>query len=538
MMILPNSEQMRQIDQCAINEFKIPGIVLMENAGAGTVHLMERLLGSAANKHFPIFIGPGNNGGDGLVIARHLHQGNAVPLLVFLIEPERLKGDSATNLAIVEKLGLKTLICSSSSSLHEISQTIDHLSVTHGPPGALVDSIFGTGLDRSVEGHFAEAIELISELSRVRGIPVIAVDTPSGLGSDSGTVLGCCIKAWTTATYGYAKVGQVLPDNLPHVGDLNVIDIGIPPEVLGRVQVNIAAIDQHDLFELSNSLKRPANSHKGNYGHLLILGGSPGKTGAALLAARGAIRSGCGLVSICAPSGLNPIYESALAEAMTVVVKSPDFLSIDDRETILEHLADKTCVVIGPGTGQQRETAELVLFLYEQLTIPMVIDADALNILARRKKDIGAPSGPRILTPHPGEMARLLGVTTKQVQADRRAALQSCYDEFKTPDSELIIILKGSASLTTGGEMVWLNRTGNPAMAAGGMGDVLSGLVGSFICQGMKPVDASRYGVYLHGCCGDDLQTRTGAGFSASDLADELPTVLGNIMRGYDENRA
>ena len=530
-MILPNSEQMRQIDQCAIKDFKIPGIVLMENAGLGTVKLMERLLGSLANRLFPIFIGPGNNGGDGLVIARHLHQRNAVPLLVFLIEPKRLKGDSATNLAIVQKLELATLICKNSSSVPEIIENIDRLSDRYGSPCALVDSIFGTGLDRSVDGHFAETIELINGLSSTRNIPVIAVDTPSGLSSDRGTVFGCCIKAWTTATYGHAKVGQVLPESLPLVGNLQIIDIGIPPEVQERVRVHVAAVDQQDHSELSRLLKRSASSHKGNYGHLFILGGSPGKTGAALLAARAAIRSGCGLVSICAPSGLNSIYESALAEAMTVVVESPDYLSIDDQETILEHLADKSCVVIGPGIGQQRETAELVLFLYEQLTVPMVIDADALNILARQKKDLALPSAARILTPHPGEMARLIGATTTEVQTDRQTALQSCYEEFKTPDAELVIVLKGSATLTTSGDMIWLNRTGNPAMAAGGMGDVLSGLIGSLICQGMAPVDASRYGAYLHGICGDNLQARIGAGFTASELADELPAVLSNMMR-------
>ena len=530
-MILPNSEQMRQIDQCAINEFMIPGIVLMENAGVGTVQLMEQLLGPPAHRFFPIFIGPGNNGGDGLVIARHLHQRKGVVLLIFLIKPERLKGDSAINLKIVEQLGLETLVCASSRCIPEITQHIDRLADKYGPPCALVDSIFGTGLDRTVEGHFAEAIKLINGLSSTRTIPVIAVDTPSGLSSDKGTVLGCCIKSWTTATYGHAKVGQVLPESLPLVGNLQIIDIGIPPEVLERVQVNVAAVDRQHHSELCDLLKRSPSSHKGNYGHLFILGGSPGKTGAALLAARGAIRSGCGLVSICAPSGLNPIYESSLAEAMTAVVESQEFISINDQDTILEHLADKSCVVIGPGIGQQKETAELVLSLYQQLTIPMVIDADALNILAQRKEDLASPSGARILTPHPGEMARLLGITPTQVQTDRQAALQSCYEEFRTPDSELIIVLKGSATLTTGGDMVWLNRTGNPALAAGGMGDVLSGMIGSFICQGMEPVDAARYGVYLHGFCGDNLHTRTGIGFTASELADELPAVLGNMMR-------
>ncbi|MGI9535749.1 MAG: NAD(P)H-hydrate dehydratase [Desulfocapsaceae bacterium] len=530
MMILPNSEQMRQIDQCAINEFNIPGNVLMENAGVGTVAMMEGLLGSFKDRFIPIFIGPGNNGGDGLVIARHLYQKKGIPLLVFLVKPNQLKGDSAINLAIVEKLDIASLTCTSSKSLQRLSETHEQMTRLHGPPLAMVDSIFGTGLDRDIEGYLVEIIELINSLSKAANTPVIAVDTPSGLCSDSGAILGCCIKARATATYGYAKIGQVLPSSFPLVGNLQVIDIGIPPEVLEQVQVNVCAVGQHDHSTMGLHLQRSVEDHKGNFGHLLIVGGSAGKTGAALLAARGAIRSGCGLVSICAPAGLNAIYESALAEAMTVVVDTPNFLSIDDLDQISGHLADKSCIVIGPGLGQDVKTAELVLELYKLATIPMVIDADALNILALQKKTLPPPSGPRIFTPHPGEMGRLTGLRTSQVQADRQAALHACFEHYKTPDSELIIVLKGSGTLTTDGDTIWVNRTGNPSMAAGGMGDVLSGLIGSFACQGMSPVDAASYGTYLHGLCGDRLHKRSGVGFSASDLADELSPTLKEVM--------
>ncbi len=530
MMKLPNAEQMRKIDQCAINEFKIPGMVLMENAGVGTVALMARLLGTFKNRFIPIFIGPGNNGGDGLVIARHLYQKKAVPLLVFVVEPKRLKGDSASNLAIVNKLDITAVTCTSPNALQQVSETIAQMAFLHGPPLAIVDSIFGTGLDRDVEGYFFDTIELINSLSSATNTPVIAVDTPSGLCSGSGAILGCCIKAWATATYGYAKIGQVLPSNLPLVGKLEVIDIGIPPEVLDHVVVEVSAVDQQDYSNMTALLKRSTENHKGSFGHLLILGGSAGKTGAALLAARGAIRSGCGLVSICTPSGLNTIYESALAEAMTLVLDTPNFLSIDDVDKIVGQLENKSCIVIGPGLGLDVKSAELVLELYQLTTIPMIIDADALNILALQKNDLPTPSGPRIFTPHPGEMARLTGLSTSQVQTDRMAALRACYEHFKTPDSELIIVLKGSGTLTTNGDSIWVNRTGNASMAAGGMGDVLSGLIGSFVCQGMSPVDAARYGVHLHGLSGDRLQTNIGVGFNASDLADELSPALKAVM--------
>lgn len=535
-MLLPNAEQMRHIDRCAINEFKIPGIVLMENAGLGTVLYMERLLGELTGGLFPIFIGPGNNGGDGLVIARHLHQRKALPLLVFVVDPDRLTGDSATNLAIVEKLGLHSIICTDSLSLKEVNRTLERLAPITGGPVALIDSIFGTGLDRPIEGHFHAAVELLNSLSVSRNIPILAVDTPSGLCSDSGRILGCCVKARATATYGFAKIGQVQSDSGPLVGSLEVIDIGLPPEVLQRVQVRVAAIDHNDHPELRSLLQRPSNSHKGSFGHLLILGGSPGKTGAALLAARGALRSGCGLVSICAPSELNTIYETALPEAMSAVLESPSHISIKDKEAIVAELSDKTCAVVGPGIGQLTETAELVIELYRHLPIPMVLDADALNILARHKSDPPIPRGPRIFTPHPGEMARLLGSSTEKVQRDRRSALAACFKQFKTPDSELIIVLKGNMSLTTDGSSVWLNRTGNPAMATGGMGDVLGGLIGSLLCQGLGMLDAARFGVYLHGLCGDLLHERTGVGFSASELADQLSPILAEIMRGEDEN--
>jgi len=262
MMKLPNGEQMRQIDQCAINEFKIPGMLLMENAGAGTLAMIQRLLGSFENKFVPIFIGPGNNGGDSLVIARHLFQRKGVSLIVFLVEPKQLKGDSGSNLAIVNKLEIAAVTCTNSNALRQVSETIAQMSSLHGPPLAIVDSIFGTGLDRDIEGYFFDTIELINSLSRATNTPVIAVDTPSGLCSDSGTKLGCCIKAWATASYGYAKVGQVLPSSLPLVGNLQVIDIGIPPEVLDRVVVEGAAVDQQDHAIMSAFLQRSTESHK------------------------------------------------------------------------------------------------------------------------------------------------------------------------------------------------------------------------------------------------------------------------------------
>jgi len=529
-MILPNSEQMRQIDQCAINRFGIPSIVLMENAGLGTVLLMERLLGPFKKNFVPIFIGPGHNGGDGLVIARHLHHRGCLPLLIFLINPDRLKGDSATNLAIVKKLNLPQTICTNSDQIPALLSSLANQEAINATPAAIIDSIFGTGLDRNVEGHFKEIIGLINKLSSEKDIPVISVDTPSGLSSDRGVILGTCVRADITTTYGYAKVGQVMADSSDLTGELHVIDIGIPAEVANHIPVLVGSIDRSDCRTFANRLKRPANSHKGTFGHLLIIGGAAGKTGAAILAARGAMRSGCGLVSLCAPSGLNNIYETALTEAMTIILNSSNIISIKDKEIILENLSDKNCIVLGPGIGRHPDTAELVVDLYNELETPMVIDADGLNILSQFKDKLNHPPGPRIFTPHPGEMARMTGLTTSETQADRFTSLSKCFDQFQTPGSELIILLKGGASLVSDGKTVRVNRTGNSSMATGGMGDVLSGLIGSLICQGMSGYDAANFGAFLHGFSGDRLDKKIGTGFNASELADDLASALKNIM--------
>ncbi len=530
-MILVNAKQMREIDRCAINRFHIPGIVLMENAGLGTVLMMERRLGCLRQQLIPIFIGPGNNGGDGLVIARHLHQRAAIPYLIYLIEPHRLKGDSAANQRIVEQIGIKSAVCITETALEGLPETVMQLENRYGKIAALVDSIFGTGLDRAIEGHFAAAVALINLLAGARTVPVVAVDTPSGLSSDDGAIFNTCIRASLTATYGYLKIGQALPGSRAYTGELQVIDIGLPEGVLNHVPVNTAAVDQHDCASYADQLRRDTDSHKGSFGHLLIIAGSAGKTGAAILAAKGALKSGCGLISVCAPKRLNTIYEAALTEPMSLVFESPDHLSINDMAMISAHLQGKDCVVLGPGIGQAEETSELVVELYNRASQPMIVDADALTILAERKNQIQQPSGPRILTPHPGEMGRLLDLSSTEVQADRFAALHACFEEFKTQEAELIIVLKGSGTLITDGSNTWLNRTGNAAMAAGGMGDVLTGLIGSLICQGLSCSSAAVFGTYLHGFSGDRLQKRMGVGFGAADLAENLPMALKTLTR-------
>lgn len=534
-MKLPGSEEMRAIDNCAIKEFGIPGVVLMENAGTGTVRLMKKHLNLVKGSFALIFVGPGNNGGDGLVIGRHLHQLGCEPIFFFLVNPDVLTGDAAINLAIIKRMRLPLHVIDSANRVKAIRVLFKQIESRGKPCCAIVDSIFGTGLVRDIEGHFADAIELINNSDFSKNIPVIAVDTPSGLDSNTGKILGTCVRAAMTATFGCAKPGQVMQGSSTLTGKLHVIDIGIPPEIIDQANITKAMIAEQTAAQWAAPLVRKNDSHKGTYGHLLILAGSAGKTGAAILSAKGALKSGCGLVSLCVPYDLNTIYETSLVEAMTIPLPtSSSLLNFSDIPIILKHVEDKQAVVLGPGLGLDARTADLVLHLYHNLKQPIILDADALNIIARFKDRLKKPGGMRIFTPHPGEMARLVNKSTREVLENRLNITTLCHDTFKNDGTELIVILKGAGTLiVTDNKHVMINTSGNPGMATGGMGDVLSGIIGSLICQGLSPERASGVGVFLHGFAGDTLYDRKGQGFTAGELADILPESLKILQQRY-----
>lgn len=531
-MKLPGSEEMKAIDTSAIEEFGIPGAVLMENAGTGTVRLMEKLLGQLHGSFALIFIGPGNNGGDGLVIGRHLHQLGCEPIFFFLVNPDELTGDAAINMTIVKQLKLPFHVIDSATRVKTIPVLFKQIESRGKPCCAIIDALFGTGLVHDVAGHYADTIDLINSSRFTRHIPVVAVDTPSGLDSSTGKVLGKCVKATMTATFGCAKPGQVMQGSSALTGTLHIIDIGIPPEVIAKANIATSMITKDAALEWFSQFKRKSDSHKGTYGHLLILAGSAGKTGAAILAARGALRSGCGQVSLCVPYDLNTIYESCLTEAMTIPLPtSSSLLNVSDLSVIIKHAEGKAAVVLGPGLGNDARTAELVLYLYHSLKQTVILDADALNIIARHRDQLKAPGGTRIFTPHPGEMARLINHTPEEIQENRLNAAKRCYERYKNEGKDLIVILKGAGTLiVTENGRVMINTSGNPGMATGGMGDVLSGVIASLVCQGFASDVASGAGVYLHGMAGDMLYEQSGHGFTASELADSIPMSLKTLL--------
>jgi len=508
-MKLASAEQMRQCDADAINTIGIPGIVLMENAGKGTVDCMEKYFRDLSGKKIAIFCGPGNNGGDGLVIARHLHQRGALPTVFLLVPKDKLKGDAAINLNIVKALDLPLLPILNSNDLENHTPTIHACSF-------LVDALFGTGLTRDITGHFSEVITKLNVLPQ----STIAVDIPSGLHSDTGQILGTAINAELTVTYGLAKIGHYCYPGREKTGQLEVVDIGIPPKVVSDTYIQQLLLEKKIIAKWLP--KRNAAAHKGNGGHLLILAGSTGKTGAALLAAKGALRCGTGLVSLCVPSNLNLIFESALAEAMTIPLSGDDIFQKSDRETINRTLAGKKAVALGPGIGTDPSTAILVADCYRDILLPMVVDADGLNILANSQEILQQAAGPRILTPHPGEMARLTGLSTQEIQANR----VTIASDFALKHN-VVLLLKGASTVIAGPDgIVAINPTGNPGMASGGMGDVLTGVIGSLLAQGMNPWQAACTGAWLHGKAADELAEQTPRGYLASEVADQLPHSL------------
>jgi hydroxyethylthiazole kinase-like uncharacterized protein yjeF len=511
-MKLVTSKQMQDLDAAAINQYNIPGIELMENAGRSTVDAIVARFGSPAGKRVTIFVGPGNNGGDGLVIARLLHLQGGCPEVYMLVAGDTLKGDAKTNFELLAQLPVPVHYLLNHDTISTIKDPL-------AKSWLVVDSLFGTGLTRDIVGRFAKAIKAINDAN----CPVVAVDIPSGLCSDTGKPLGSCVCADLTMTFGLAKIGQVSYPGKSYVGELVIADIGIPSAAVHQLDTGYELLDGsvNSFLPLRNS-----NAHKGTFGHLLIVAGSIGKTGAAMLCANGGLRSGTGLVTLCVPQDLNPIFETTLCEAMTIPLPfSTGFLSVEDYPQLIKAIAGKNSIALGPGLGTEKQTTELVRKLYREWKLPMVVDADGLNILAGSTEIIQDPPGPRILTPHPGEMARLSDCSSPDIQNNRLQAARDFAIRNK-----VYVVLKGAATVIAGPDQrTAVCPTGNPGMAAGGMGDVLTGIIGGFLAQGLEPWAAACLGVYAHGLAGDRLAAKQNdyfAGYLASELATELPLAL------------
>lgn len=510
--------EMRQIDQDTIEGVGIPGIVLMETAGSAIVR--------AIKQHYPtchrigIFVGKGNNGGDGLVIARQLaHAGRDVH--VFLVSPaENFTGEAEINLQIAKRLGLQI----------EFYGNSETLPTTLASCELLVDAIFGTGLRDTVRGSIATVIKTLNNFS----IPILSVDLPSGLDANTGHPLGTCVRADRTVTIGLPKRGLLVHPGAEFAGKLEVVDIGFPEQVIDAqgIKVNWTTTTQ----ALQWVPPRPPASHKGTYGRVLVVAGSTGMTGAAALASEAALRAGAGLVTLATPKHLNPILESLLPEVMTLPLPETDAgsLSVSAASAILE-FAEKTksVLAIGPGLSQHSDTVLLVHQLVREnreraLNLRMVVDADGLNALSQVPEVISLLDREAILTPHPGEMSRLTSSSVPSLEADRIRTAQQFASEHN-----LTLVFKGAPTVTglVNGD-VWINSTGNPGMATGGMGDVLTGIIAGLMAQGHSNETAAVLGVYLHGLAGDIAAEALGMhGLVASDVLKAVPKAISSLRK-------
>lgn len=529
-MTLVTSAQMRELDRRTIG-LGTPGLTLMERAGAGIARAVVARFRAACRRGLLVLAGRGNNGGDGFVVARLLAKRGVRCTVLLLCRREDLAGDARSNADRWAKARGRLI------ELPELDAATEKVLVRElARTGVVLDGIFGTGLARPVEGTAARVIELlnaaadgsaVAEASRgrgKRGAPppsVVAIDVPSGLDADGGVPLGVAVRAHLTVTLGAMKPGLVLPAARPWVGAIELVEIGLADDALAEVAPFGSCGDAATLAPLVP--RRDAAAHKGSNGHLLIVAGAPGKTGAAVLCGRAALRGGAGLVTIACPPEALPTIAAGLPEIMTDAAGR--FVAAEWRR----RLDGRDALVVGPGLGTAADTVQLVRWLLASAAAPMVLDADGLNAIAGDVGVLRDAAGPRILTPHPGEMARLTGLATGAVQAKRIEHARAL-----ARDTGAVVVLKGSGTVVAAPDGRWsINLSGGPLLGTGGTGDVLAGLAGSLLAQGLASYDAARLAVFLHGRAGDRLAQRLGdAGLLASELADELPATRRELAAG------
>jgi NAD(P)H-hydrate epimerase len=497
--------EMRELDRIAIQELGIPGMVLMERAARAVAEAALEL--ATPQGRIELVCGGGNNGGDGYLAARLLQAGGRVVRAIALVPREKLTGDARRAREQAEH---------ESVAIEDRPETIE---LQAGPGDVVIDAIFGTGLARPPEGRFAQAIAAIA-VARRRGARVVAVDLPSGLSADTGRPLGPCVSADRTVTFAFSKRGLAVHPGLELAGAVTLAEIGIPPEAAQRVPYTCNLLTESEARALVPA--RAAEAHKGDAGRLLVVAGSPGKTGAAHLSLSGALRGGAGLVTLAARPETLPSALAGRPEAMSQALPGAGPLGLADLDALVAAAQGVDALVIGPGIPRGPETGRLLRALLEQAKVPAVLDADALNALAEEPGGVGGLPVPVILTPHPGEMARLTGSDLGAVQEDRIGLALAKAEAWGAT-----LVLKGARTVVAHpGAPAAVIPTGNPGMATGGTGDVLAGLIGALLAGGLDPFAAARAGAWVHGRAGDLAAQRLGQrGLLAGDLADAIGAV-------------
>jgi NAD(P)H-hydrate epimerase len=511
-VIVTTAAEIRRIDQLAIERFGVPAETLMERAGVGAAEALLARFPHVRKTGVVVLAGKGNNGGDGYVVARALKKKRVRCEVILTVPRADVRPPARTKLLAWERAGGKTTVVT--------AQDLGPLQRALARAGCVVDGLFGTGLGGTVTGLPAEAIALVN----ASGVPTVALDLPSGLDADRGIPLGSAIEAELTVAFAAPKIGTLLYPGARYTGELAVVDIGMPEEAIAEVAPAAEAILADDAAALL--VPRDPDSHKGTNGHVAVIAGGRGKTGAVVLASRAAARTGAGLVTAGVPASELQAVAARLLEEMTSAL--PDDgeggLGFPSPHAYANLLDGKQALVAGPGLGVSDARCALVAWLVREAALPAVIDADALNCLARSGPTgpWGAADRPRILTPHPGEMSRLTGISTAEVQTDRVAVARRLAAE-----RNVIVVLKGARTvIAEPNGRIAINCSGNPGLGSGGTGDVLAGILGGLLAQGYPAPVAARLGVFLHGDAADRVADRRGmVGLLASDVIEELPAA-------------
>jgi len=497
-MYVLNAQQMRNADAMASEKYGIPGIVLMENAARSVYdHIIQKSYSSIV-----IVCGGGNNGGDGFALARLLSTYGCQVRVFCFADKTRIKGDAAVNLGILDKMDIKV-----EASLDELANAMNQCQ-------AVVDAIFGTGFRGEIQGSYKEAIEIINSSGKY----VISIDIPSGICSDTGKAANVYVKADCTITFCCKKPGLLLNTGRQASGLVLVRGISIPEGCILSQEPYITTNDESYPARLIK--KRCIESHKGDYGRVYVVSGSYNMSGAVALCAKAALRTGSGLVTCVVPESIMDRVGSIVPEAT--------FLSFDDKERkgctykdALEQICNSAdAVAFGPGMGTGEKAVEMLKGLLDNFKGKLVIDADGINILSEHKELLEKLTPDIILTPHPGEMSRLTGLTVKEINTERMDVTRRFAEKYSC-----IVLLKGASTVVSNGKKLYINTSGNPGMATGGSGDVLTGIITSLCGQGYEPWDASVLGCYLHGCAGDAAMEEYGYGLTAGDLPDFMGRI-------------
>ena len=529
-MKILNSKQMNEVDRLTSEQFHLPSLLLMENAGLGLYHVLREYFSDLENMQIAIVCGKGNNGGDGMVLARQLTQRNQSPLVYLLSQAGNLSGDAQINLDAHLKLGAKVIEVTNEQEWQKIIPDLTGCDI-------IVDALLGTGISKPLQGLYSRAVATINSTDSF----VLCVDIPSGMFSDSLTADVKTIQADATVTFTAPKIAHILNDNQEAIGDLHIISIGTPSALLNNPNYYLNLISQEQV--LSYLPSRKANAHKGNLGHVALVAGSRGMPGAAILSGTSALRTGSGLVTVYTAKDIQDVVSGSQPELMTMGLASIDgAISTSDYDYLLDQMKNKAAVGIGPGLSRSEETENLVRQLVRQSPIPTIIDADALNAFEGNIDLLNNTyNQPLILTPHPGEFSRITGKSVKEILADRITLSR----EF-AQKRNVWLVLKGFRTLLAQPDgQIFVCPLGNPGMATAGVGDVLTGvltaMVGLFTAQ--KMVDeihisqAVVLGVYLHSLAGDLAEMELGPeSLIASDVISHLSQAYQALLTENSES--